>query len=356
MAYGKSGLHPNALDALQYFNPTPVLVGSSDVTGITVGNLGNPALKPESDNELEGGFDFDAFNSRLHLTATGYSKASHDALIAVTEPPGCGTCSTTQFRNLGEITNKGIELSAIADVLDKPNFGVTLSLSAWGNKNRVVTLGQGIFPILFGLGGFSQRFQPGYAAGAYFMVPYTFNDANKDGLIAVSEVTLGSAPVFLGNPFPTRGLSLGADVSIMRHWHVSGLLDGRAGNKLFNSTEQFRCGFANCQGRNDPKASLADQAAAVANNLGTQAGFIQDGSFVKLREVSLTYDAPDMWARQRGAKTLQITVSGRNLATWTKYRGLDPELNEAGQANFTTADFLTQPPVRYWVARVNLTF
>jgi len=356
MAYGKSGLHPNALDALQYFNPTPVLVGASDVTGITVGNLGNPALKPESDNEVEGGFDVDALNHRLTLTVTGYSKTSHDALIAVTEPPSCGTCSTTQFRNLGSITNKGIEISAVGDVLDKPNLGITLTLSAWGNRNRVATLGQGIFPILFGLGGFSQRFQPGYAAGAYFMVPYTFNDANKDGIIAVNEVTLGTAPVFLGQPFPDHGASLGADVAIMRRWHLSGLVDGRFGNKLFNATEQFRCGFANCQGRNDPKASLADQAAAVANNLGTQAGYIQSADFVKLRELALTYDAPDVWARQLGAKTMQITVSGRNLATWTKYRGLDPELNEAGQAPFTTADFLTQPPIRYWVARVNLTF
>jgi hypothetical protein len=147
-------------------------------------------------------------------------------------------------------------------------------------------------------------------------------------------------------------------VTFRHRWHLSGLVDGRFGNKLFNSTEQFRCGFANCQGRNDPKASLADQAAAIANGLpnSTQAGYIQSADFVKLRELALTYDAPDLWARQLGAKSLQITVSGRNLATWTKYRGVDPELNEAGQANFTTADFLTQPPIRYWVARVNLTF
>ena len=98
------------------------------------------------------------------------------------------------------------------------------------------------------------------------------------------------------------------------------------------------------------------RAAAVANILGTQAGYIQDGAFMKLREVSLTFDAPDRWAHAMGASALSVSISGRNLTTWTNYKGLDPELNEAGQSNFTTADFLTQPPVRTWVTRINLTF
>jgi len=133
-------------------------------------------------------------------------------------------------------------------------------------------------------------------------------------------------------------------------------VDGRFGNKLFNSTEQFRCGLSNCRGRNDPTASLAEQAAAVANILGTQAGYMQDADFIKFRELSLTYDAPAKWGSRIGASTLSFTIAGRNLATWTKYKGLDPELNEAGQNNFTTADFLTQPPVRYWIGRVNVSF
>jgi len=220
----------------------------------------------------------------------------------------------------------------------------------------VVTLGQNIAPIIFGLGGFSQRIQPGYSAGAYFMVPYTFNDANKDGIIATNEVTLGSSAVFMGNAFPDHGITIRPDITVLQRWHLAALFDGRYGNKLFNSTEQFRCGLSNCQGRNDPKAPLADQAAAVANILGTQAGYIQDGAFMKLREVSLTFDAPDRWAHAMGASALSVSISGRNLKTWTNYKGLDPELNEAGQSNFTTADFLTQPPVRTWVTRINLTF
>ncbi|HWH04707.1 MAG TPA: TonB-dependent receptor plug domain-containing protein, partial [Gemmatimonadales bacterium] len=355
-AIGKSGLHPNPLDAIQYFSPVAVDIAGSDQSGITVGNLGNSSLKPETDNELEGGFDADLIDQRIHFTLTGYSKASHDALVAVTLPPSCGNCSATQIQNLGEIDNKGIEIQAITNIIRSANLDVQLTFGAWGNRNRVITLGQNVPFIAFGLGGATQRFQPGFQAGAYFQRSYTYSDANKDGIIALSEVTLSPTTTFQGNAFPDHGGSIAADITVRQHWHLSGLLDGRFGNKLFNSTEQFRCGVGNCQGRNDPKASLADQAAAVANTLGSQAGYMQDAHFVKLRELSLTYDAPDAWARRLGAKAMTITVSGRNLITWTPYRGLDPELNEAGQSNFTTADFLTQPPIRYWIARINFTF
>ena len=355
-AIGKSGLHPNPLDAIQFFTPVPSVVGGTDVAGITVGNLGNSNLKPETDNEIEGGFDADLIDQRIHLTVTGYSKASHDALVAVPLPPSCGSCSTTQIQNLGEIDNKGIEIQAITNIIRSANLDVQLTFGAWGNRNRVITLGQNVPFIAFGLGGATQRFQPGYSAGAYFQRSYTYNDANHDGLLSTGEVTLSPNTTFQGNAFPDHGASIAADITVRQRWHLSGLLDGRFGNKLFNSTEQFRCGVGNCQGRNDPKASLADQAAAVANILGSQAGYMQDAHFVKLRELSLTYDAPDAWARRMGAKAMSITLSGRNLITWTPYRGLDPELNEAGQSNFTTADFLTQPPIRYWIARINFTF
>lgn len=94
----------------------------------------------------------------------------------------------------------------------------------------------------------------------------------------------------------------------------------------------------------------------ATRNFGLETGYFEDASFVKLREVSLTYSAPEQWARKIGASSLSFTATGRNLHTWTKYKGVDPELNNSGQTNFSTADFLTQPPVRYFIGRVNITF
>jgi len=354
-AYGTSGLHPGPTDALQFFNPTPVVINNTDVPGITIGGLGNAALKPERTNETEFGFDADLHPMSIQLAFTYFSKASHDALIAVVLPPGCG-CGNSLFRNLGSVTNKGVEISANATLVQRKKVRVELYASAWGTRSRVKTLGANIAPIIFGLGGATQRIQPGYAPGSYFQLPYTYNDANADGVIALSEVTVGTTPVFQGQPFPDHGGSLSTTITFNQRLHLYGLADGRFGNKLFNSTEQFRCGVGNCAGRNDPNASLAVQAAAVANIKGTQAGYMESADFIKLRELSLTYDAPAAWAGRVGASSLSITIAGRNLATWTKYTGLDPELNEAGQNNFTTADFLTQPPVRYWIGRINMSF
>jgi len=101
--------------------------------------------------------------------------------------------------------------------------------------------------------------------------------------------------------------------------------------------------------------SPADETGIVRVN-ERETGFFEDAGFVKLRELSLTYFAPGAWASRLGASALTFTLTGRNLATWTKYTGVDPELNDAGQSNFNTADFLTQPPVRYFLARINVTF
>jgi TonB-dependent starch-binding outer membrane protein SusC len=354
-AYGVSGLHPGPLDALQYFVATPVLVGAADVPGITLGNLGNSALKPERTKELEFGFDADFRSLGAHLAFTYFNKVSEDALINVTLPPSCG-CGTSIFRNLGSVGNKGVEISANATLVRQRNVQFDLFASAWGTQSRVKDLGPNIAPIIFGLGGATQRMQIGYAPGSYFQRPYTFADSNGDGRLSSNEVVLGSTATFQGQPFPDHGGSLSGTITLYQRLHVYGLVDGRFGNKLFNSTEQFRCGVANCRGRNDPSASLEEQAAAVANIKGTQAGYMEDADFVKVREISLTYDVPSRLTSKFGASTLSVTIAGRNLATWTKYKGLDPELSEAGQNNFTTADFLTQPPVRYWIGRVNVTF
>jgi len=354
-AYGSAGLRPGPTDALQFFNPTPVVINNADVPGITIGNLGNAALKPEHTTETEFGFDADFRPLTTHLSFTYYNKLSHDALIAVVLPPSCG-CGTSIFRNLGSVSNKGVEISANATVVHTRKVQVDVAAGAWGTKSRVKDLGLNIAPIIFGLGGATQRIQVGYAPGSYFQVPYTFADSNGDGLLSLNEVRLSTAPTFQGQPFPDHGASFSSTITLFERFHLYGLVDGRFGNRLFNSTEQFRCGLANCAGRNDPNASLAAQAAAVANIKGSQAGYMEDADFIKLRELSLTYDAPSKWSSYIGASSVSLTIAGRNLATWTRYTGLDPELNEAGQNNFTTADFLTQPPVRYWIVRANISF
>jgi hypothetical protein len=189
-----------------------------------------------------------------------------------------------------------------------------------------------------------------------------FNDANNNGIIEVSEVTVADTALYLGSSIPRTVLTLNAGLSFFKNRvRLAGQLDYRGDWKAYNLTERFRCvgaGF-NCQGVNDPNAPLAEQARAVAAGsalLGfTQAAYITNGSFMRLREASLTYTAPEAWAKAVRAQSMQISVTGRNLLKWTNYDGIDPELNGNGQSDFPD-DFLTAPPIRTLAVRVSLGF
>ena len=355
-AYGQSGLQPGTNDARLFFTPVTVTDAGSDELGFTSGNLGNPKLKPEKSGEVELGFDAGMFRDRASLSFTFYSKRTHDALIARVVAPSVGE-TATQFENLGSVSNKGVEINLDARILNRRNVSLDVSASAWGNRNRLIALGQGVEPIIFGLGGASQRHQEGYPLGSYFLQPVVWSDANHDGLIGSSEISLGPEQ-FLGTPFATHGGTLSSTVTLGGgRVRIYGLVDGRFGAKQFNSTEQFRCGFGICAGLNDPNASLEDQAAAIGTAfLGTDGGYIEDADFVKLREVSVTLFAPKKWASAIRADGMSLVLSGRNLGTWTKYKGFDPEILGGGQANFSTFEFLSQPPVRTFIARLNITF
>ena len=102
--------------------------------------------------------------------------------------------------------------------------------------------------------------------------------------------------------------------------------------------------------------NLVQQAAAQAATFGLNGGYIEDASFTKLRELAVTLTLPQRLATQMRAGSATLTLAGRNLYTWTNYTGLDPELNAGAQANFTTTDFLTMPQVRYFTARLALSF
>ena len=356
-AWGKAGRAPGTLDAQRFSVPVAVAASGTDLPGVTFGGVGNAGLKPEQTREIEAGFDADFAQQRVHFEATYYDKNSKDALVAVPIAGSLGE-TFTRLDNLGRVSNKGLELLLTAQLINRSNLSWSVTASGWGNKNRVLATDTSKTAIIFGLGGSSQRHQVNYVAGGYWGKSYTFADSNKDGIIdPFTEMTVDSADSFQGSSVPTRGASFSTEVNFLQHFRLYGLLDGRWGNKLDNATEQFRCQFAICRGFNLAKASLADQAAAdAAVYYGLETGFFEDAGFLKLREVSLTYTAPGEWASRIGASTLSLTLTGRNLATWTKYRGADPEISQSGQFNFSVADFLSQPPVRYFLARVNVTF
>lgn len=356
-ATGKSGQKPNFRDAITFFNAQTVTVSGTDVAGIVVGGTGNPNLRPERSRETELGFDAGFFGERIGFEFTHYNKKTDDLLIAVPLPPSLGL-TTTQFKNLGTVRNSGNEYVLNAKVVDIDPVAFDLTFAGSTNNNTLISLGElapGV-PVPAIIVNTQQQHRKGYPLGGYWQRSITFNDANNDGIIARSEMTLSDTAVYLGNPFPKQQLAISPTLTLMRHLRVSALFDHKGKYKLFNNTRRFRCSFGNCQEAYDPATPLVDQAASIGISLGTDAGYIEDASYTKLRELAFTLTAPDSWTRAFGGRNLQFTVAGTNLHTWTKYTGFDPEINSTPGLNFSTSDFLTLPPTRNWTVRLTTNF
>jgi hypothetical protein len=356
VAYGQSGRQPNFRDAITYMNPAAVRVDNAELPALTFtqAGVGDPTLKPERTAEQEAGFDAGIWNDRLNLQLTYYSKTTRDLLVQRPLAVSVGG-SDTRFENIGRMQNRGWEGQLSGTVFKTDPVEVEILLGGTFNENKLVELGEGIAPIT--LNSARQQHRSGYPAGGWWQRPYTYSDANNDGMIARTEVALGDTAVYLGNPLPKKEITFQPALTLYKNVHVSALFSYRGGYKTLNNTDRFRCAFAqNCRAINDPSAPLADQAAAIAALLTTDAGYIQDADFTRLREVAVTFNAPKRWASMARANAMGLTLAGRNLATWTDYKGLDPEVTSTPNQNFSTSDFLTLPPVRYFTARINLAF
>jgi TonB-linked SusC/RagA family outer membrane protein len=352
-AWGASGVQPGTNDALRFFTPIAATVdGGQNVTGVTFGSVGNADLKPERSSEIELGLDASFFTNRINLELTYFNKETEDALIFRQLPLSLGV-GEGRFENLGSVKNTGVEVALDLRILETETTYFNLNFIASFIDNELVRLGDGIQPVIFGV----QRHVEGYPLGGYWDEQYTFNDANGDGLIAIDEVQVGDI-TYLGTPFATTDISVTPELGLFNDRVVfQGLLNYRGGQKLYNNTASWRNGNNNTRELNDPSSSLEGQARAIASKFyGTDAGYIEDASFLRLRELSLTYNFSRELIKNIGFSNLSFTVSGQNLGLWTDYSGLDPEISSAGQNNFVTEEFLSQPPVRSWKARLNLTF
>lgn len=358
-AYGTSGLRPGMRDAVTLYSPTTVALPDGDAPGVALNSLGNTQLKPEKSTEYEFGADLGLFQDKLAIDFTYFNKTSKDALISRRLPGSLGL-TTTVFDNLGEIQNTGTELAINWSAYQGEDFGLNLGMTNTTLANEILELGEGVDDITLNRG--QQRHREGESAGAFFQRPITWDDADGNGLLTNSEVTVGDSLEFMGVSLPKWNRTFFADIRVLDWITISTLIEGRGGHEQIDFTENFRCGFRStrgCDAVGDPTASLEKQAAHIADRyLGSGAGFIYNADFYKWRELSLTFDMPSaVTSRLQQLDGLRVTFAGRNLAVFTDYPGLDPEANEGGgDDNFGQSEFNTQPPVRYFMLRLDYSF
>src|SRR5262249_26477074 len=255
--------------------------------------LGNTNLKPEYSGEFETGFDLNAFSNRTSVELTYYKKKTKDALISAPLAPSLGGSITTLLENIGSTENQGLELTLSQRLIDSRSVGFDVQITGSTNKNRIVTLGQGITPIFTGNRS-TQYNAPGYPLFGLWGRGYTYKDANNDGIIVASEMTFTDTAVYIGPTAPTHEFSLNPRLEVFgRRLAVSAQFDPKDGMTKFYNTLRHRCqGGNSCPGIWNPNASLADQAAAVAAGLNIYTGYFLNGEFTRFRELSVTYQLP----------------------------------------------------------------
>ena len=370
-AWGQAGRAPTAFSAPQTYTVNNVTFGTTTGSGIRTATYGNPDLEAERGTEIEVGFDAGVFNERLGVDFTYYNKTTTDMLQSVAIAPSTGFIGT-RLANLGEVTNKGLEISLFGTPVQTRNFSWDARFNYSTNANKLVSFdvpGKTVETPTGQAYASVQQHRPGYPLGGYWVIPPL---RASDGSALLTSAGAAQFPVgdtarrYFGQSTPKNEVGISSTFTVFRYFRLYGLVDYKGGHMIFNQKERNRCQGANdnCWRVNNPAARFPKTAAdtvlfkelAVYRNASPTPEWIQKADFVKLREISLTVDVPSQWVRRTGAASANVVLSGRNLGLWSDYEGVDPEVNSYGGRSFVRVDAYALPMTRRFFAGFNIQY
>ena len=399
-ALGYAGNQPSTLNAYSRFDDYVTTEFARSVTfdnkpGVVNSvTLGNQALKPERQREWEVGADMGLLNDRISLEVTYYDKLVSDLLFF--RPVATSTGYSRQFSAIGAMSNKGWEVLARTINMDQPNFRWDMTAVYTRNRNLVERLD---IPSFQSATGYPNRIRQGDPVGIFYGVyavrncqtgAYLLDSLGRfrpstslpGGLATSTPADMAtrraiaggncadSANRVLGDPNPDWVGSLLNEFQIGRALRLRVFLDGSFGNDVMNLSRRIRdLGTALNSPENEveflPYGDPRKLAPGFfARRLGIFSEYVEDGSFVKLRELAATYTLTHPVVTRYFSDGIELTLSGRNLYTWSDYSGYDPEGNLFGQnapGLTTTAadrgfDFASVPIPRTWSASLRFTY
>ena len=326
------------------------LVGGEKITIVLPQQYTNPDLKWEQTAQTDIGIDFGFLNGKIRGSIDYYYKKTTDLLLSV--------AITTQIANVGTVTNQGIELDLSFDLMRTKNFAWDANLNLSHNKNEVVSLSNGqwtgdnmqVAPCQGqGLSGtYAQLIMPGQPIG-------TFYGKRFIGVVdGVEQFANDGEPEVIGCAQPDLTFGLGTNLQY-KNWTLSLNFRGSIGNDVYNCTANNLAYLSNLPGRNVLKEAVTsgvnrDQAKVYSSR------FIEDGSFVRLDNLSLGYNfsLPKLYI-----SNARVFVSAQNLFVITGYSGADPEVNsEISRTGVAPlgVDYLSYPKARTFSMGINLSF
>ncbi len=349
--------YASTIQTIQYnFNGT-------QVNAIAPSVMPNPNVRWEEVEQYNVGADLSLIDSRINLSLDAYIKNTNDMLVNMVVPISTGYSDINVPKiNAGKMRNKGFEVSVSSRNLEG-EFSWNTSLNASYNKNEIIRL-NGDVPMYFDNNihavGRPVSSYYGYVTNGIFQTqeevdryaiqtqgndPYNrtsagdikFKDLNNDGVINDKDRT------YLGNPTPTWIFSMNNSFA-WKGFDLEIFLQGAAGNKIYNANRASLEAMSVAQNQmttvldrwrgegtsnSMPRAVFGDpnKNGRVSNR------FIEDGKYLRLKNVTLGYTLPAAWSKKAAMSSVRFFVSGQNLLTLTRYTGLDPEVSGSGNDN-----------------------
>ena len=368
--------------ALASLSPVSTVFGDESRVGVQPTSVANPNLKWEETSQLDVGIDAALFDGQLSITADYYLKRTSDLLLAVQLPSQTGFNST--IRNIGGVRNEGVELLVdLSTNLGPVSWNSNVNMSR--NLNEVTDLGANneIFPGVE-VGGISSVndqsiiIREGEPLGSFYGFVYEglfqsqeeiqnsaqpnaevgtprFRDANEDGIIDDADKQiigngLADAYASFSNTFGYKGFQLqirlngsfGADILNTSRLELESL--SGAFNNLATVLDRWTPENTDTD---IPKADAEGYPYVVTSR------FIEDGTYLRVQNVSLSYEIPQAWAGS--LRRASVYVTGTNLYTFTGYSGYDPEINLQGGSNVAySIDYNPYPRARSFTLGVRL--
>ncbi|TKC65140.1 TonB-dependent receptor [Pedobacter hiemivivus] len=348
---GSQAINPYA--TLNQLLSNKTVFGDALFTSYAPGTVLPGNLKWETTEQKNIGIDVGILTNKIYLTADYYIKNTRDLLNTVQLPSSMGF--TTTIQNVGEVSNKGLELALNVKPFSG-NFSWDINTNISFNRNKVVKLygGQDILGGAFNVSAvndYANILREGQPIGIFYGYvengyddkgKIKYKDLNNDGVISTADKT------YIGNPNPDFTYGFNSTMSY-KNFEFTFFLQGSQGNDIFNisainNTVDYGYGLNMLRDvylnhwtptKTDAKYPvISNSTSATASNR-----FVENGAYLRLKNIQLAYNLPVQHLNISWAKRLQIYVSAQNILTFTKYSGWDPEINSRGGANSTAQGF-----------------
>lgn len=338
------------------------------VPTISQANLRTSDLKWETTSQANIGIDFSAFRSRLNITMDYYYKRTTDMLMNVSLPTGSAAASSI-MRNEGTMVNQGFEFAVSSkNLVGAFEWGTDFNISFNKNELKELALQKVYYDAKTSeqVSEYAVRNEPGRALGGFYgyisdgVDPETgelmYRDLNGDGVVTSSDRT------YIGDPNPTFTFGMTNTFS-WKGISLSIFLQGSYGNDIFNASRMETEGMYD--GKNQSTRVLerwripgqVTDVPKAGFQMHNSSYFIEDGSYLRVKDISLSYDIKGRLLTKWGITRLQPYFTCTNLLTWTGYSGMDPEVNQWGNNGAVQGiDWGTYPQCRSFVFGLNLEF